>query len=114
MDDNTAGVICFVAVFAFLAFSQWLDKKPTAIASESESANRGSSAGAYLSVCILVMVFFLKLTGHVDWPWWILLLPIWAPVALLAIVLVGLGLFFLALLAFEKFSQWQMAKWTSR
>lgn len=35
----------------------------------------------------------LKLTGHVDWSWWLVLAPTWVPLVLFAVVmLVTVGL----------------------
>lgn len=32
---------------------------------------------------LLTLLFIgLKLTGYVDWSWWIVLAPIWAPIAI--------------------------------
>lgn len=43
-----------------------------------------TSAGAGLSLCeVLGIVFIvLKLVGVIDWSWWLVLLPIYAPIVL--------------------------------
>jgi len=35
----------------------------------------------------LVLFVALKLTGHIDWPWWWVLSPIWISVLLLVAIL---------------------------
>lgn len=38
----------------------------------------------------LFLVFLvLKLLGHIDWSWWWVTAPLWAPLAVLLVVLVG-------------------------
>lgn len=50
----------------------------------SESSRRGfgtSSAG------LLTLLFVaLRLTGVIDWPWWLVLAPTWGAVALAAVL----------------------------
>lgn len=31
----------------------------------------------------------LKLTGHIAWSWWLVLAPIWIPLALVLVILLG-------------------------
>lgn len=47
--------------------------------------------------CIFVT---LKLTGYIAWSWWWVLAPFWAPLALFLAILGGIGLCWLAVLAF--------------
>lgn len=42
----------------------------------------------------------LKLTGYIAWSWWWVLAPFWAPLALFLALLGGVGLCWLAVLAF--------------
>jgi len=53
--------------------------------SESASGMFGSGI-SFLSLLTIVFVT-LKLTGHIDWSWWWILSPMWAPWA----VLFGIG-----------------------
>jgi hypothetical protein len=47
-----------------------------------------------VSFCSLLTVLFigLKLTGYIDWSWWLVLAPMWAPVALILGILVLCGI----------------------
>lgn len=40
-----------------------------------------------LDFCSILFLIFLvlKLTGHIDWSWWYVTMPLWLPVAILAI-----------------------------
>ena len=41
-----------------------------------------------------VLLVGLKLTGHIDWSWWVVLAPFWAPLvsaAVFAVLLLGLS-----------------------
>ncbi len=42
--------------------------------------------------CTLLGILFigLRLTGFIDWPWWVVLMPIWVPIALLVLLLLVL------------------------
>ena len=41
-----------------------------------------------------VLFVGLKLTGHIDWSWWLVTLPFWGPLALFvsSIVVIAIGL----------------------
>lgn len=59
--------------------------------SDTRAVNRGGIG--FLGLLALVFIT-LKLTGYIDWPWWVVLLPIWGPLALLVIViLIGFAAF---------------------
>ena len=53
-------------------------------------ANGGnvSAGGGGIGFCGLLGILFiaLKLTNYIDWPWWVVLAPIWAPMALVLVV----------------------------
>ena len=53
--------------------------------SRNES-NAGGSGVGFLGLLAITFIA-LKLTGYIDWPWWAVLAPIWAPFALLLAVL---------------------------
>lgn len=39
-------------------------------------------------VVVFLVFLILKLTGVIDWSWWWITAPLWAPIALLLILLV--------------------------
>ncbi len=39
----------------------------------------------FLQILTLILIT-LKLTGHIEWSWWLVLGPLWMPVALLLLV----------------------------
>ena len=41
---------------------------------------------------LLVAFIVLKLCGVITWSWWLVLLPLWAPIALVLIILLILGI----------------------
>lgn len=52
-----------------------------------------------LSVFLFLILLTLKLTGAIAWSWWIITAPLWAPVALMAIITIAVaGLFLVAFL----------------
>jgi hypothetical protein len=43
---------------------------------------------------ILGLIFItLKLMGYINWSWWLVLLPIWAPLAIVFSAAIGIFLF---------------------
>lgn len=52
--------------------------------------NSGSGGPSFLS--LLTMLFIgLKLTGFIDWPWWLVLAPIWGDLAIILVCFLVLG-----------------------
>lgn len=43
---------------------------------------------AIIYAMVIVGLISAKIAGHITWAWWIVLSPIWAPVALLAIIVI--------------------------
>ena len=39
------------------------------------------TGGSMLLIAVAVMFLGFKFTGSVDWSWWLVLAPMWAPVA---------------------------------
>ena len=45
--------------------------------------------GRYLTLTLLLILFVaLKLTGFIDWSWWWVLAPVWAPTIIVLLVVV--------------------------
>jgi hypothetical protein len=58
---------------------------------------------------VLIVLLALKLTGVIGWSWWLVLLPLWCPVAIaLPFVLV-----FLMFAGTDQFNEW-MVRWRIR
>jgi len=51
----------------------------------------GSGNVGFLGLLAIVFIV-LKLTDYIDWSWWWVTAPLWAPVALLVLVLVFYGI----------------------
>ena len=52
---------------------------------DTTMANGNSSRGGVGFLTLLGLLFIaLKLTGFIDWAWWVVLAPIWAQLALIA------------------------------
>lgn len=51
-----------------------------------------NSAGSSISLCSALTTSFvvLKLCKVIKWSWWLVFLPTWLPIALVAVVLLGL------------------------
>lgn len=39
------------------------------------------TGGIGFSGALTLLFIWARLAGHVDWPWWLLVSPLWAPVA---------------------------------
>lgn len=56
----------------------------------SKESNQASGGiGFFGLLCIVFIV--LKLTGFIDWSWWLVTLPLWGGFALVAVVLIAVG-----------------------
>jgi phosphoglycerol transferase MdoB-like AlkP superfamily enzyme len=53
---------------------------------------------------LAIMLIILKLAGVIDWSWWIVLIPIWLPLALFAVVISIVGSVALAILLITMFA----------
>ena len=54
------------------------------------SDNRSTTGGVGFFGLLGIVFIVLKLTGFIDWEWWIVLSPIWGSVLLVIIVFVVL------------------------
>lgn len=59
------------------------------MASNSAASGGGISIGGAL----LLIFVTLKLTGHIAWSWWWVFSPMWVPLAIIALILIPMGLF---------------------
>ena len=51
-----------------------------------------SSTGLKLDMILFLIFMTLKLTGYIDWSWWYITMPLWAPVLLLVVVAAIIGM----------------------
>lgn len=54
--------------------------------------SESNSTGGGIGFCGVLGITFtvLRLCNVIDWPWWVVLLPIWVPIVLLLLVFVAL------------------------
>ena len=55
----------------------------------SENKSVAPSLAGLSNTLLLIALLTFKLTGLVDWSWWLILAPLWAPAV---IVIVGLAI----------------------
>jgi len=61
----------------------------------SENNNSSSSSSSVGVLGLLGVAFVvLKLCGVINWSWWYVTLPFWGPLAILAVVLLVAGIYF--------------------
>jgi len=44
------------------------------------------SSGSFLSTNLQILFIALKLTGHITWSWWLVMLPTLIPVGIVAVI----------------------------
>jgi hypothetical protein len=59
----------------------------------NKSSESGSSGGVSFFGLLGIVFIVLKLTGFIDWPWLYVLAPLWAPLALILTILLGILIF---------------------
>ena len=60
-------------------------------ANQIKVENTTAKSGGVGFLGLLTIVFItLKLTGYIDWSWWWVFAPVWAPLAFVAFVIVCL------------------------
>lgn len=62
---------------------------PSATKQRTTSVQIGPGFFTLLGIVFLT----LKLTGHIDWDWWLVLLPLWIGPAIVLSILLCLGVF---------------------
>lgn len=50
--------------------------------------NTNNTTGIGILDVILVIFIILKLVGVITWPWWVVLIPLWVSLVLIAIVII--------------------------
>jgi hypothetical protein len=50
------------------------------------SNKSNSSGGLGLGMTLFLIFMILKLTGYINWSWWYVTLPLWAPLSLVIIL----------------------------
>ncbi len=59
------------------------------------STNSSSNTGIGFCGLLAVAFIVLKLTNVIAWSWWLVLAPMWAPLALAIAILAVVGIYFL-------------------
>lgn len=55
-----------------------------------QRSSTSAASGAWFPSALFLVFLTLKLTGHIDWSWWWVSAPLWAPLALaLALIAVA-------------------------
>lgn len=64
-------------------------------------SNVGSRGIGFLGL-LTILFIALKLTGYIDWNWWWVLTPIWAPMVIICIILIciGVGMLYMGIKGF--------------
>ena len=57
------------------------------------SSNNNTSNGVSLGTVLFLIFLMLKLTDKIDWSWWWVTSPLWAPLAVVLIIFIIAGLF---------------------
>lgn len=66
----------------------------------SNEKSTGNGIGLLTVLFLIFMV--LKLTGHIDWSWWWVTVPLWGGLALALAILLLVGLLYGAITLLEK------------
>ncbi|WP_293826146.1 hypothetical protein [uncultured Parolsenella sp.] len=62
----------------------------------------GQHGGITLMGALAVLLIGLRLAGLIDWPWWAVLLPMWGPLALVALLVLVIAVLEIAIDAAKK------------
>lgn len=60
-----------------------------------KKSEKGSSGVGFLGL-LGVLFIGLKLTGYIDWSWWLVTIPLWGPIGAVVIIFL-LTIFFIGL-----------------
>ena len=62
----------------------------------NQASNSSTSGGIGFTGLLTIVFIVLKLCNAIDWSWWWVIAPIWIPIAIAVILLVFVGLIFVA------------------
>ena len=65
-----------------------------------EESNR--SGGIGFAGFLAIVFITLKLTGVIDWSWWLVTLPLWGGLAFIGVLIILLGIFNFIVKIFNK------------
>lgn len=57
-------------------------------------SNSSANGGVGFLGLLGILFIGLKLTGYIDWSWWLVLLPLYIPLAIVLVVLLFIGLLY--------------------
>lgn len=55
------------------------------------ATNKSTDNGIGLLTVLFLIFMVLKLTGHIDWSWWYVTLPLWGGVAAVVVIVFFVG-----------------------
>ena len=55
------------------------------------------------SLILFLAFFFAKIFDKIDWSWWWIFSPLWIPLAIIGVILLIMGIAYLAVLILDKF-----------
>ncbi len=61
-----------------------------------------SSGGIGFCGALLLLLLGLRLTGHIDWAWYWIAAPLWAPLGFLVLVALAAGLVYVSVLLLDE------------
>jgi hypothetical protein len=67
----------------------------------SEKSTASGNGIGFFTVLFLIFLT-LKLTGHIDWSWWLVTAPLWGCVAVFAVIVFIVGILFVLATLMEK------------
>ena len=56
-------------------------------------SSNNSSSGIGITGLLFVAFVVLKLTGYINWSWWLVTAPIWLPIVIALLILIVIALF---------------------
>ena len=56
--------------------------------------NQTNLIDSSLPTLLFIVFLILKLTGNIDWSWWWVTSPLWLPLALLLVTIIGVIMFY--------------------
>ena len=56
------------------------------------NGNNASSSGVTFAQLLALLLIGLRLVGCIDWPWWLVLAPLWVPLAVAIVAVAAVAL----------------------